>query len=451
MTAPRFAIVAMLAVTASMPVQAQRAAPKAVARTGTAIALTPAARSAAIDQIIGTIEKGYVFPDRVPAIVARLKEGLTQRYDTADPSVFAERVTTDLRAASNDRHMYLNYAPDEFAAAGSAGTAGNDQKESPALAAIHRRTAIRANHGLARMDILPGNVRYLKITGFEWVDDQTGAAYDSTMRFLRDGDAVIIDLRGNGGGSHAAVRYLLSHFMDGDTLDMTFLQAGEPPSQSRTLEYLPAGRLKGKPLYVLIDHYVGSAAEAFAYDVQQFRLGTLIGATTAGAANNNRFSPIAPGFMLSVSFGRPVHPISQSNWEKNGVSPDVAIDPGLALDTAQSLALASLAARPNVDAGDRADWQWARIAIDARLRPPVIAEAKLRSWTGVYGTNRIGFQNGGLTYQRTNGQVVKLVPLTADGLFSIEGYDDHLRVRLTGDAMERQWIDEPSATRIPKQ
>jgi hypothetical protein len=155
--------------------------------------------------------------------------------------------------------------------------------------------------------------------------------------------------------------------------------------------------------------------------------------------------------MLSVSFGRPVHPISQSNWEKNGVSPDVAIDPGLALDTAQSLALASLAARPNADAGDRADWQWARIAIDARLRPPVIAGAKLRSWTGVYGTNRIGFQNGGLTYQRTNGQVVKLVPLTADGLFSIEGYDDHLRVRLTGDAMERQWIDEPSATRIPKQ
>jgi hypothetical protein len=443
----RVAAVAMLAVTASLPVQAQRAAPVAVARTSTAIALTPAARSAAIEQIIGTIEKGYVFPDRVPAIVAKLKDGLAQRYDTADPSVFAERVTTDLRAASNDRHMYLNYAPDEFAAAGSM---ANDQKESPALEAIHRRTAVRANHGLARMDILPGNVRYLKITGFEWVDDQTGAAYDSAMRFLRDGDAVIIDLRGNGGGSHAAVRYLLSHFMDGDTLDMTFLQAGEPPSQSRTLEYLPAGRLKGKPLYVLIDQYVGSAAEAFAYDVQQFRLGTLVGATTAGAANNNRFSPIAPGFMLSVSFGRPVHPVSQSNWEKNGVAPDVAVDPARALDTAQSLALASLVARPQADAGDRADWEWARTAIDARLRPPVIAEAKLRSWTGVYGANRIDFRDGGLTYQKTNGEVVKMTPLTADGLFSIQGYDDHLRVRLTGDAMERQWIDEPTATRIPK-
>lgn len=445
----RLAIVVMFAALIAPPVCAQRAAPTAVARTGAAIALTPAARSAAIDQIVATIEKGYVFPDRVPAIVARLREGLAQRYDTADPSVFAERVTTDLRAASNDRHMYLNYAPDEFAAA-AAGPAGDDQKESPALAAIHRRSAVRSNHGLARMEILPGNVRYLKITGFEWVEDETGAAYDAAMRFLRDGDAVIIDLRGNGGGSHAAVRYLLSHFMDGDTLDMTFFQAGEAPSQSRTLEYLPAGRLKGKPLYVLIDRNVGSAAEAFAYDVQQFRLGTLVGATTAGAANNNRFSPIAPGFMLSVSFGRPVHPISQSNWEKIGVSPDVATDPVRALDTAQSLALASLVAKPAADAGDRADWEWARIAVDARLRPPAIPEAKLRSLTGVYGANRIGFQAGGLTYQRTNGEVVKLVPLTADGLFSVEGYDDHLRVRLTGDAMERQWIDEPSATRIPR-
>jgi hypothetical protein len=443
----RVAIATMFALSVVMPVRAQRAAPTAVAHTDRAVVLTPAVRSAAIDQIVSTIEKGYVFPDRVSAIVAKLRDGLTRRYETADPSVFAERVTADLRAASGDRHMYLNYAPAEFAAAG---TAANGQKESPELEAIHRRAAVRANHGLARMDILPGNIRYLKITGFEWVEDQTGAAYDSAMRFLRDGDAVIIDLRGNGGGSHAAVRYLLSHFMDGDTLDMTFLQAGEPPSQSRTLEYLPAGRLKGKPLYVLIDQNVGSAAEAFAYDVQQFRLGTLIGATTAGAANNNRFSPIAPGFMLSVSFGRPVHPISQSNWEKSGVSPDVAIDPARALDTAQSLALASLVARPSSDAGDRADWDWARIAVDARLHPPMIPEAKLRSLTGVYGANRIGFQDGGLTYQRTNGEVVKLVPLTADALFSVEGYDDHLRVRLTGDAMERQWIDEPSATRIPR-
>ncbi|MBL7537684.1 S41 family peptidase, partial [Escherichia coli] len=75
------------------------------------------------------------------------------------------------------------------------------------------RRARRDNQGLGETRILPGNIRYLRITAFEWVQDQTGVAYDAAMRFLRDGDAIVIDLRGNGGGSHAAVRYLLSHFM----------------------------------------------------------------------------------------------------------------------------------------------------------------------------------------------------------------------------------------------
>ena len=37
----------------------------------------------------------------------------------------------------------------------------------------------------------------------------------------------------------------------------------------------------------------GSAAEAFAYDIQQFKVGELIGAKTVGAANNNKLLPIA--------------------------------------------------------------------------------------------------------------------------------------------------------------
>jgi C-terminal processing protease CtpA/Prc len=103
------------------------------------------------------------------------------------------------------------------------------------------------------------------------------------------------------------VQYLVSHFLKPGMLEITFLQAGREPVQTRVLDHLPAGRMLGKPLYVLVDQGTASAAELFAYDVQQFKLGTLIGTRTAGAANNNDFVPIAPGFMLSVSTGRPVH------------------------------------------------------------------------------------------------------------------------------------------------
>lgn len=440
--------VCALACLTTSPALAQRAAPEAVARSEAVSSLTPGQRTAAVAAIVGAVEARYVFPDRVPAIRDRLNEGLSSgRYDTADPGVFAERVTADLREASGDGHMYLNHAPAQYAA-----TAGSEAEaeDNPALQAIWAAAALRNNHGLTEMRILPGNVRYLRISQFHWVADRTGEAYDGAMRFLRDGDALIIDLRGNGGGDHAAVRYLLSHFMEPDQLDITFLEAGEDPVQSRTLDNVPAGRLRGKPLYVLISRQVGSAAEAFAYDVQQFGLGTLVGGTTGGAANNNTFVPIAPGFMLSVSYGRPVHPVSGTNWEGVGVSPDIAVDPETALDTAVSQALATLLARADADPVDRAGWEWAESGIRARLNPPAITPARLRDLAGTYGGRVIVFEDGGLVWRRANGQKAKLTPMTADGLFSVGGAEDRLRFQLSGDALEIRRIDDPAPARFPR-
>jgi hypothetical protein len=429
----------------SFPAAAQRAAPTAVAQAQSPVSLTSIQRNAIVESIVAKISERYVFPDRVPAVVAKLKQGLASgRYDTSNPNGFAALVTEDLRAASADRHMYLDFAPAQFAAA-SADNGGDG--DSPELRKLWDRQARRDNNGLTEMRILPGNVRYLRISGFEWIEDQTGAAYDAAMRFLRDGDAVIIDLRDNGGGSHSAVRYLLSHFMDGDQLDMTFLETGQEPIQSRTLENLPAGRLKGKPLYILTNKRVGSAAEAFAYDVQQFHLGTLVGEVTAGAANNNEFWPIAPGFMLSCSHGRPVHPISKSNWEGVGVKPDVASTAETALDVAHSLALATLLARPGSDPADRAAWAWARPAIEARLHPAAaLSQTRLRSLAGQYGDQKILWRDGALHYLRRNGQLAPMIMLDQGGLFTVDGLDDQLHVRLDGTTMEIQWIDEPLPT-----
>ncbi len=448
MTKASLILSACAACLAASPVLAQHAAPTPVARAEAPAILTSDQRTAAIAAIIQAVETQYVFPDRVPAIRDRLHEGLSSgRYDTTDAGVFGGLVSTDLREASHDGHMYLNYAPAQYAVASVSG-AGSD--DNPELQAMWAATAVRNNHGLAEMRILPGNIRYLRISQFHWVADRTGQAYDDAVRFLRDGDAVIIDLRGNGGGDHAAVRYLLSHFMEPDQLDITLLEAGEEPIQSRTLDNLPAGRMRGKPLYVLINPQVGSAAEAFAYDVQQFRLGTLIGATTAGAANNNRFVPIAPGFMLSISYGRPVHPVSGTNWEAVGVAPDIAVDPATAPDVAASLALSHLLARTEADAAARAAWEWALDGVEARLHPVSPSSQRLRDLAGTYGGRAILFEDGGLVWRRSNGQKVRLSPMNEDGLFAVEGSDDRLRLRFVDDTLEMHWIDQPSPSRFTR-
>jgi len=258
--------------------------------------LTRADRDAVIASVEAAIRSQYVFPAKAAGIVGKLEQARSSgRYSVDDAGLLAQRITQDLASASADRHLYLMYDPARYV---------RETKNQTSSAADNdgydRSVALRDNSGLAEMNILPGNIRYLKIARFGWIPDVSGEAYDGAMRFLGGGDAIIIDLRGNPGGEAAAVRYLVSHFLPPGTLELTFFAGTEAPVQSRILDYLPAGRLTGKPLYVLIDGYGASAAESFAYDVQQFKLGELVGAKTIGAANNNRFVPIPPGFMLSV-------------------------------------------------------------------------------------------------------------------------------------------------------
>jgi Peptidase family S41/N-terminal domain of Peptidase_S41 in eukaryotic IRBP len=402
----------------------------------TAPSLSAAERTAALKAITAVLEESYVFPDVRPKLVERLRRSEEAgRYEVDDPRAFADRVTEDLRDVAHDRHLSIQFAPAEYAAATA--DSGTDQGSEE----LERRQAQRDHYGLAELKILPGNIRYLRITGFEWVRDETGAAYDDAMRFLKDGDAIIIDLRGNGGGSAAAVQYLTSHFLPADTLLLTFLHDSAAPAQSRTLNYLPAGRLQGKPLFVLIDGGVASAAEEFAYHVQQFKLGELIGATTAGAANNNKFVPVAPGFMLSVSFGRPVHAVSKTNWEGVGIKPSVETPPVQALDVAESLALTRLAQAPGITPEQLADYTWARTGVEARLRPVSIPPKQLRALAGAYGDVNVTFRDGALWLTRPSRPTRRLVPMNVEGLFAVEGADV-LRVRFQPKRLELLWWDE---------
>jgi hypothetical protein len=395
-----------------------------------------------LSAVSAAIRDSYVFPEKAPHILESIESGRRAgRYDTGDPRILAQRLSEDLLAGSADHHLYLSYDPERYAMAARSAAAREDADD-----AYERMVALRDNSGVAELALLPGNLRYLKISRFDWLPDETGAIYDDAMRFLRGGDAIIIDLRGNPGGDSAAVRYLVSHFLDPGTLEYSFLEAAKTPVQMRALDYLPAGRIKNKPLYVLIDGSVASAAESFAYDVEQFKLGELIGEKTVGAANNNRLIPIAPGFMLSVSYGRPVHAVSGTNWEGIGVAPSVPVAAGDALDEAQRLALTRLAKQASSSPETSADYAWALVAVESRLKPASLPKERLQSLAGHYGDIDIKFTRGQLWLIRRNRTDRRLSLLTADGLFAVEGID-RVRVRLTGDELQMYWQGDTTPSR----
>jgi len=399
-------------------------------------ALTPADRAQALEEIKARIRSTYVYPERRAAIVDRLVAGAAKgRYDTSDPAAFAQRVSDDLLGATRDTHLYLRYEPAWFGTARLPPQAGADAQQIRLEAQIARDT----NHGLVAMKILPGNIRYLKIDGFDWVENETGPAYDDAMRFLKGGRAIIIDLRGNGGGWVEASKYLLSHFLDANRLIATFYRPDAEPEQYRTVDYVPAGHIKDKPIYVLIDGHSRSAAEMVAYTFQQYGLGELIGARTEGAANVSDDFPIGPGFRLGVSTGRTVHPISKTDWEGVGVSPTVATDPAHALEIAQLRAIDKLLPA-SADGMPRYALEWARPAIKAALDPVRLSEKELKAFVGAYGEASISLQDHALWLRRPDRPPSRLTPMTRDGLFqSVD--NDTLRVRIAPGAIDVLRID----------
>ena len=350
------------------------------------------------------IAERYVLPERRPALDAVLAQGLASgRYDLRDPQQLADRINEDLTATGRDRHLNFQYNPRQ-----SADLAARDDRQSPDRGAF-TRMARANNHGVKALRVLPGNVRYMDYDAFLWVDGETPAALDTAMRFLAGGEAVIIDLRHNGGGSPQAVQYLVSHLLPADRPLVTFYMNGEPsPDRLSTLAELPAGRMVGKPLYVLISPMTASAAEEFTGHVGGYRIGELVGETTAGAGFRNDLVPIAGGFVLSVSVGRAVLASTGRDWEAVGHAPTIQADVEGALDVAHAHALRRLAAAAAGPDRARLEAMAEGIAARGAPRDPALP---LAAYAGSFGERRILAEGGRLYYQRGSRPRIALITL----------------------------------------
>ena len=373
--------------------------------------LPPLNSRAVVAEVRRVIAERYVLPERRPALDAIFARGLAAgRYDLTDPAELAERINADLDSAGHDRHLNFRLDPRQAAmlAAGSGPAPDNSAYE---------RQVRAANHGVTSLRLLPGNVRYMEYDGFMWMGPESAAALETAMRFLSGGDAVIIDLRRNGGGSPEAVQYIVSHFLPAGRPLMSFYMNGSATAdRNETLAEVPAGRMIGKPLYVLISGGTASAAEEFTGHVAGYHLGELIGENTAGAGFRNDLLPVQGRFVLSVSVGRAVLASTGRDWEAVGLAPTVPTPIAGALDVAQGLALRRLAA--NAAGPDRARLEAMAEGVAARAehRSPALP---LAAYAGSYGERVVSVGEGRLWMRRGTRAPLALVPLGGN-LFTLD-------------------------------
>ncbi|MBU8977630.1 MULTISPECIES: S41 family peptidase [unclassified Lysobacter] len=286
-----------------------------------AVHATPASR-VHVDAVAAAIADRYFDPERGKRIADDLRrDAATGAYDALQAQALADALTARLRPL--DRHFRVRWS------------APGDAARPPAP----RRTPRTSSpNGIVEIDVLPGDIGYLRLDGFAHFEpDDTDAparvAIDAALATLSGTGVNVIDLRGNRGGSPSMVGYLASAFVEPDadvynafhTRTDTFSEAPLHPYAH------PRTRV---PVYVLIDGGTASAAEAFTYTLQSARRATVIGERSAGAANPGGEVDVGAGFRVFVSDGTPVNPITRTNWEGSGVAPDVAVAASDALDEA---------------------------------------------------------------------------------------------------------------------
>jgi len=317
-----------------------RAIPPGTAVSDLDFKVDAATRARVIDGAIANLNETYVSPEEAKkmadALRARQKKG---EYDSiTDGDAFAKMLTDNLREVSHDKHLRVDFSPARMPEIPS-GPPG------PEAVAQYRKEMERMNCGFDKVEILSGNVGYVKFDMFA-DPDVCGPTAVAAMNFLANVDAIIFDLRDNGGGDPKMVAMVSSYlFSEATHLNDLWERKTDSTHQYWTLPYVPGKRLDGKPAYVLTSAQTFSGAEEFCYNLKNLKRATIVGETTGGGAHPVSGHRIDDHFMIGVPFAKAINPISKTNWEGTGVEPDVKIAAIDALATAQKLAAEKLAAK----------------------------------------------------------------------------------------------------------
>ncbi|MFN0087438.1 MAG: serine hydrolase [Blastocatellia bacterium] len=299
-------------------------------------------RASVIEGAIRLLNENYVFPETAKKMEQAIRERAARgEYDAiTDPAAFARALGDHLLEICKDKHLRVVFRPEGIPPRNENGEPSPEERER------ERAQMAARNFGFEKLERLSGNIGYIDLRNFlpaEFGGETVAAA----MTFLAGTDALIFDLRQNGGGSPGMVALISSYLFDKRThLNDLYHRPRNTTEEFWTKEDVPGRRYGGaKPVYVLTSRRTFSAGEEFTYNLKNLKRATIIGETTGGGAHPVRFHRIDDHFGIGVPFARAVNPISKTNWEGTGVAPDTDAP------AAQALKVAHLAAINRVMAG----------------------------------------------------------------------------------------------------
>ena len=309
--------------------------------------LAPEAINETITGIQKVIRENYVFPERSEDLCQSLADHHANGdyNQITDPKTFCEQLTQHLREVVNDKHIQVLLPGD--------------------MPDIRRRLMKKrgernkmAKPGLTNVEILLGNIGYINIAMFNPLYDSADKI-NGAMQFVKNTDALIIDLRRCRGGSGDSANFLLSYFFDSE-VSLTLLETYfRPQNHTFQCQTTKTPFKYTKPIYALTSGFTGSCGEHFAFALMIHKKATLVGTTTAGLAHPVAFIGLDTGILFKVPIGRTYNPETGEDWEGTGVSPDISCSEDNALTEAQKDIYTKLIA-------ETADEEWKKELIELK-------------------------------------------------------------------------------------
>jgi hypothetical protein len=322
--------------------------------------LDAAARKRVVEKLSQVLAEQYVYKDRgdrmAEWIRSRLKDGA---YDgIRSPIAFAEALQADLHKIIRDKHLGIRYEPLPTPSATAADVHGSPAP-GPRL--------IASDSGmLPEVRILDGNIGYMAVNAMS-SSEAAERAIAAAFALLHQTEALVIDVRGNTGGSPAIVSLIEGYLSEGGSYvtNVVHWRNVDRPEQLRTTDVGKLSYGDPKPVYVLTSPTTFSAAEQLSYDLQAFKRAVIVGEMTGGGSHVSNIGPVSlgHGLVANVPTGYLVNVVTGTNWEETGVQPDVSVPAQEALTTAWSLAARKLAE----SAADPATKMWLALFSDAKL------------------------------------------------------------------------------------
>jgi hypothetical protein len=368
--------------------------------------LTNKKRETIIKWVASEFLEHYVFSDVGETMSAFIENKFNiGGYDSIITlSDFTALLESDMKSISKDKHIKIRY-----------GEAPTDFEDENALR--------EENFGFRDVEILPGNIGFISFFQF-YHPKYAARTAKAAINFVANSDALIIDLRANGGGFPEMRTLLCSYFFNDPVCLLEFRNSSGVLSRDSTSKNVDGPKMPDIPIFILVGPSTFSCAEDFTFCMQNLKRATVIGEKTGGGAHDSKIL-ICPfeSIFIQIPYREGADPVTKKTWEGTGIQPDIVVPWENAKMVAMIEATKVLLKSNKSDEYWNNLWEWIKKDYEIKLNPIEIDNMHLNEYIGQYEDFNITLDNCELHFQYLERPKTKLVPVGADD-FNIFYQDD---------------------------